>query len=111
VSIGAIGLAIFIVVGMSAGQVMFKVAAGRGSIVDIAASPYLWIAGGLYAAVTVAWVLLLREIDLARAYPLMAACFVFVPVSAALLLGERLGPLYGVGVVLILVGIFLTLRA
>jgi drug/metabolite transporter (DMT)-like permease len=111
VSVTAILLGIFTVVGMSTGQILFKLAAGQGRIDQILLSPYLWIATCLYGVVTLAWVLLLREIDLARAYPLLAACYVLVPIAAALILGERFGPLYGLGVVLILVGIFLTLRS
>ncbi len=110
-NITAVLLGIFTVVGMSAGQVLFKLAAGQGRIDRILLSPYLWTAACLYGVVTVTWVLLLREIDLARAYPLLAACFVLVPMAAALFLGERVAPLYGVGVLLILVGIFLTLRS
>jgi drug/metabolite transporter (DMT)-like permease len=110
-SAGAILLGIFSVVGMSTGQVLFKLASGQGSIERILVSPYLWIAVVLYGAVSITWVLLLREIDLARAYPLLAACFVLVPIGAVQILGERFGALYGVGVVFILIGIFCTLRA
>jgi drug/metabolite transporter (DMT)-like permease len=110
-STGAILLGLFSVAGMSIGQVLFKLASGRGSIELILTSPYLWVAVVLYGAVTITWVLFLREVDLARAYPVLAACFVLVPLGAVQFLGERLGALYGVGVLLILLGIFLTLRA
>lgn len=106
----AIFLMIFTVAGMSGGQLLFKLAAGSGSVEQILRSPYLWTAGGLYAVVTIAWVLLLREMDLARAYPVLAACYVLVPIGAALIFGERFGYLYVVGVLLIVTGIFLTVR-
>jgi hypothetical protein len=68
-------LGVFTVVGMSAGQLLFKLAARQVRTEQILLSPYLWIAVCLYGAVTLAWVLLLREIDLASAYPLLAACY------------------------------------
>ncbi len=104
-------LAVITVVGMTTGQILFKVAADRGTIVHVLTSPYLWVAACLYGGVTIAWVLLLREMDLARAYPILAACYVLVPLASALILGERFGTTYGVGVVLIIAGIALTLRA
>jgi drug/metabolite transporter (DMT)-like permease len=100
-------LAIATIVGMTTGQVLFKLASARG-VEQILISSHFWIACCLYAVVTVVWVLLLREMDLTRAYPIMAACYVFVPIVSAIFLGERVGPFYVAGVVLIIGGIVLT---
>jgi drug/metabolite transporter (DMT)-like permease len=110
-NITAIALAVGTVAGMAAGQVLFKLAAARGGVLDILAAPALWAGLVLYALVTLLWVLLLREIDLARAYPFIAFTFILVPALSVLLLGERVGPFYGLGVALIVAGIILTIWA
>jgi len=104
----AIILSILVISGMAVGQILFKSAAGSGTIVQILWSPFFWVAAVLYGAVTIAWVLLLKEVDLTRAYPIMAATYLVVPVAAALFLGEKFGPIYGLGVMFIVVGIVLT---
>ena len=83
--------AIATALGLAVGQLLFKLAASRGALMDIALSPVLWAALVLYAAVTVIWVLLLREVELARAYPVMAATYVLVPALSVIVLGEKLG--------------------
>ncbi len=107
----AIVLAISTVLGMAAGQILFKQASGRGNFAEIFLSPIFWTAIVLYGVVTLLWVLLLRELDLSRAYPIMAATYVLVPISSMILLGEKLGWSYGLGVALIIGGIVLTVRA
>ncbi len=104
----AIFLAAVTVVGMVIGQVLFKLAAGRGSVEQILMSPVLWAAVCLYGAVTFAWVLLLREMDLARAYPLVAATYILVPLASAVMFGEKLTLFYAAGVGLIISGIIIS---
>jgi undecaprenyl phosphate-alpha-L-ara4N flippase subunit ArnE len=108
-NIKVVALAVGTVVGLSLGQILFKLAASRGGIAEIAASPVLWAGLVLYAAVTGLWVLLLREVDLSRAYPVVAATYAIVPVASVVFLGERLGPFYGPGVALIILGIVLVM--
>jgi drug/metabolite transporter (DMT)-like permease len=102
-------LAVATVLGLTLGQVLFKLAASRGALTDIITSPVLWVALVLYGGVTVIWVLLLREVELSRAYPVIAATYVLIPAVSVLFLGEKLGPYYPYGVVLILAGIVLVL--
>jgi drug/metabolite transporter (DMT)-like permease len=104
----SVALAITTIAGMTAGQLLFKLASQHGSAVQIMTSWSFWIAACLYGVVTIAWVLLLREIGLARAYPIMAATYVFVPLAAYVFLGERVGPLYITGIATIILGILLT---
>ena len=101
--------AIATALGLAVGQLLFKLAASRGALTDIALSPVLWAALVLYGAVTVIWVLLLREVDLSRAYPVMAATYVLVPALSVIVLGEKLGPYYPYGIVLILAGIVMVM--
>ena len=101
--------AIATALGLAVGQLLFKLAASRGALTDIALSPVLWAALVLYGAVTVIWVLLLREVDLSLAYPVMAATYVLVPAPSVIVLGEKLGPYYPYGIVLILAGIVLVM--
>lgn len=107
----AITLAVGTVLGMATGQILFKLASGRGGLMEIFLSPVFWVAIVLYGAVTLLWVLLLREVDLSRAYPILAGTYVLVPVASMILLGEKLGWSYGLGVALIIAGIVLTVRA
>jgi drug/metabolite transporter (DMT)-like permease len=102
-------LAVTTVLGLTLGQVLFKLAASRGALAEIISSPVLWVALVLYGGVTIIWVLLLREVELSRAYPVIAATYVLIPAVSVLFLGEKLGPYYPYGVVLILAGIVLVL--
>ena len=77
--------AIATALGLAVGQLLFKLAASRGALTDIALSPVLWAALVLYGAVTVIWVL------------------------SVIVLGEKLGPYYPYGIVLILAGIVLVM--
>ena len=109
--ITVIALGIATVAGMATGQILFKLAAGQGSLSGIVSSPVLWAALVLYFFVALFWVLLLREVELSRAYPLIALTYVLVPIGSVLYLGEQLGPFYGWGVLLIVAGIVLTIWA
>ena len=109
-SMYAVTLAIATIVGMTIGQVLFKLASAKGGLEQILTSSFFWVACCLYGVVTVVWVLLLREMGLARAYPIMAATYVLVPILSFVLLGERVGPFYVAGVLLIMGGIVLTAR-
>ncbi|MBM3527017.1 MAG: 4-amino-4-deoxy-L-arabinose-phospho-UDP flippase [Alphaproteobacteria bacterium] len=107
----AIGLTVAVVLGMSSGQILFKLAAGRGGAVEIMLSPVFWSAVALYGVVTILWVMLLREIDLSRAYPFIAATYILVPAASVAILGEKVGLSYLLGVALIVAGIVLAGRA
>ncbi len=68
-----------------------------------------WVISGFVAAVAAAavWMLALRNAELTVLYPFMALTFVFVPLLAHLLLGERINALQMVGFVMIVGGISL----
>ena len=97
------------VLGMAAGQLLFKIAARSFATADSLLrgllSPTFLAALILYAGVTVVWVWQLSLVDLSRAYPFMALSFVFVPLLSALLLGESIGMSYWLGIGLIVIGV------
>lgn len=107
--------AVLCVLGLAAGQVLFKVSAGAlaasGSFFSARALVPLISAMCLYGITSIAWVWILRNIELGRVYPLMALAFVFVPLGSFLFLNERFGPQYYVGVLIIMLGIVITVRS
>lgn len=106
-------LVLLCVLGISAGQLMFKLSAralagvGPRELWRLSLSPWFLTALVTYAAATVLWVWLLRELPLGRAYPLFALSFVFVPLLGGLFLGEGESVRYWVGVLVIVAGIWI----
>ena len=111
-------LTILCVVGISCGQVLFKIAARSASAStdvlsvgrDLALNPFLL--GGLvvYLATTFLWIWLLRTVPLSVAYPFMALAFLFVPIMGAAFLGEPLSFRNALGGALIISGIWVIAR-
>jgi drug/metabolite transporter (DMT)-like permease len=100
-----------IVVTISAGQILFKLAADRLRASDgQLTAPVLSVVGlslVLYGAATLAWIWMLQFYPLSRLYPLMALSFILVPLGGILIFGERLTPTFFGGTVLLLAGLFL----
>ena len=107
--------ALVCVLGIAAGQILFKLSAAAfkaaGTILDPKGLGILMVAFLLYAVTTVGWVWVLRNVDLGRAYPMMALAFVIVPVASHFILGERFNSQYALGVALIVVGIAVAVRS
>lgn len=100
-------LALAAVLGIATGQVLLKLASGL-KYPEIFFSWQLWTAGFLYVVMALMWLLYLRKVDLARAYPFLALTFVLVPVASVMFLGEKVSVTYGFGVLLIVAGLVLT---
>jgi drug/metabolite transporter (DMT)-like permease len=107
--IGAILLA---VVGISAGQLLLKIAALR--MVTPPGAPALgphllnaWLVAGIatLGLATLLWIWVLRTVPLNQAYPWMALCFVLVPVATYFVLGETMGWRQVAGTALIVAGV------
>jgi drug/metabolite transporter (DMT)-like permease len=105
-------------VGMSGGQVLFKLAATRYGIADGAAAErilgllfnlYFVSALILYAGLAVLWVWVLSFTPLSRAYPFVALAFALTPLLGALLFGEAMPLRLTLGIVLVLCGLFLVM--
>ncbi|RYH66512.1 MAG: 4-amino-4-deoxy-L-arabinose-phospho-UDP flippase [Alcaligenaceae bacterium] len=102
-------LAILCVLGIAAGQVMFKLSAlainQAGSIFAI--RPLLFFGGtmALYGITSIGWVLILKHAELGKIYPVMALAFVFVPIASYFLFGERFSTGYFAGSAMIAAGL------
>jgi drug/metabolite transporter (DMT)-like permease len=116
-SLGQTLQVLLVVALMVVGQILFKLAAGRisGSGVSLlwslALDPFLIAGLATYALTTVLWVLVLREVPLSRAYPLMALATLGVPIIGFLAFREPFSWSLGVGGVLMAAGaLMVTLR-
>lgn len=100
---------------ISAGQILFKLAAGhfdpRRPFADPHGLVLLGVALAVYGAATLLWVMILRHAPLSRIYPLMALSFVLTPLGATLLLKEPISGGYWVGIALIMAGLAVISRA
>lgn len=108
-------VALICVLGIAAGQIMFKLSAvslkKTGSFFDPSTLLVLGCSFALYGVMTIAWIWVLQKADLGKVYPLMALAFVIVPLGSHLVFGERFQPQYFVGVALIMIGIIVAVRS
>ena len=107
-----IAMLVLYALGMSIGQVLFKLSADRmngnateGFLVSVLGNGYFYIALVLYCVLTVLWVWILTRVPLSRAYPFVVLAFVFTPAFAHLIFGESLDLWYAAGLGLVLSGL------
>lgn len=97
------------VLALSVGQLLFKKVAiemaAAGTWIHPRVLVFTAIAFFIYGVTTLAWIYVLRFVELNRAYPVMALSFVAVPVMGYLFYGEMVSSYYFIGVVLIISGI------
>ena len=107
-------VAILCVVGLSIGQILFKFGAvglaQSGNFLNVKTATPIVIAMFLYLVTSLAWIWVLRKIDLGRVYPLMALAFVIVPIGSHFVFGERFQTQYFLGLTLIIAGIVVVVR-
>jgi len=102
-------------VGMSAGQVLFKLASLRYVAADtvgerllgLVQNAYFLGAVILYAGFAAIWVWILTFTPLSRAYPFVALAFALTPVLGAVMFGEEVPLRLFAGIILILCGLAL----
>jgi drug/metabolite transporter (DMT)-like permease len=103
-------------VGMSAGQVLFKLAAIElaattggigGRLLGLLLNPYFVGAVGFYAVLTILWIWILTFTPLSRAYPFVALAFAVTPLMGAVLFGEPVSVRLLLGLLLVLSGLYL----
>lgn len=108
-------VAILCVLGLAAGQLLFKLSATAlsesASLFPLRAAISFVAAMGLYSITSIAWVWVLQKVDLGRVYPLMALAFVLVPLGSHFVFGEKFSEQYVVGVILIALGIVVVSKA
>ena len=106
-------LTLMTVLGLSIGQVLFKLAAmalhGDAPLwLQLARNAYLWVALVVYGLSTALWVAVLRQAPLRLAYPFVALAFVLVPLMGHWFLGEALRWQSLLGAALIAAGIWVS---
>src|SRR5271166_2997958 len=109
-----ISLAVFTLM-LAFGQVYFEsvglILRGHSGIDAIALalrSPSLYLALFLYGGATLLWIWILSRVSLSQAYPWVAVGMVVVPLLGWLVFGERVAPVFWLGVAFIVVGVALT---
>jgi drug/metabolite transporter (DMT)-like permease len=104
--------------GMSVGQVLFKLAALQSAgdnqkpverLMGLWHSAPFIAALALYAALAILWVWILSFTPLSRAYPFVALAFAFTAVLGGLIFGEALSPRLVIGLVVIGGGLLLVM--
>lgn len=68
-------------------------------------SGWLWVAIASYCGIFLAWMLILRDSNLSRAFPTSAIVFVAIMLVSWLVLHEPIGPIQLVGATVIVAGI------
>ncbi len=91
---------------MKAGLAGVDGAAGALSVLSAAAGrPVVWLGLAAYALSSALWLVVLSRVELSVAYPLGSLSYVIV-VFASLAMGERVGALRWLGVLLIVGGVW-----
>jgi multidrug transporter EmrE-like cation transporter len=97
---------------MSAGQLLFKLAADRSeaisnvpSLLRLGTSGYFLGALVLYGIATILWILILQQVPISRAYPFAAVAFAVIPAAGVVLFGETVSWQYLMGAALVICGI------
>jgi drug/metabolite transporter (DMT)-like permease len=107
-------LAVFTLI-LASGQVVFKRVglalqgqSGLDAILVAVRQPSLYAALVLYAAATLLWIWILSRVTLMQAYPWVAVGTIIVPLLGWLQFGERVAPVFWLGVALIIAGVGVT---
>lgn len=97
---------------LAGGQVLFKKVAlaiaglaPAEALLVVVRSPMLYGALALYGLATLIWIWILTRVPLSQAYPWVAVGTAVVPFLGWYLFGERIGPVFWLGVALIIIGI------
>jgi drug/metabolite transporter (DMT)-like permease len=107
-------LAVFTLI-LASGQILFKRVglalqgqSGLDAILVAVRQPSLYAALVLYAAATLLWIWILSRVTLMQAYPWVAVGTIIVPLLGWLQFGERVAPVFWLGVALIIAGVGVT---
>lgn len=99
---------------LSAGQILFKMAASEMNftarkILISLINPKFLIALLVYAVATLFWLMSLKEVPLRVAYPFAALAFFIVPTLSHLILGETVTWRTYLGALMISIGVFISI--
>lgn len=103
------------VLGLSTGQILFKKSANILQTLDapwklLLEIPFL-LGLAVYGITTLGWVWAIQNVPLSRAYMVMALAFIIVPTLSYFIFDEPLNLQFGLGVLFIVIGVLLTVRA
>lgn len=105
------------VLGISIGQILFKLASpyfpsvlSWSSLFSFLFNKYLFSALIIYGFATILWVYALRLVPLSIAYPFMALAFIIVPVLGMIFLNEPFHWRMLMGAGLIIIGLIIIVR-
>lgn len=102
---------ILVVLLNTAGQLLLKAGTQGGSSLLLSLLKPWTLAGLLaYGLSTLLWLSVLRTYEVSRAYPAMASSYILVMIGGALLFREPLTLSKLAGAMVIMAGVFLTLR-
>lgn len=108
-----LALILFTVSLLSAGQILFKLAANGLNTaqpfhIQLLFNRTLIFALAIYGVATVLWIMSLRTVPLRLAYPFVGLAFIFVPLLSHFILSEPLKLNTFVGAALILAGLWVS---
>ncbi len=105
------------VLGISSGQILFKLASEYfpkhftfSEIMAFALNKYFFSALVIYGLATILWIYALKLVPLNVAYPLMSLAFVIVPVLSFFFLHEAIEYKTLVGTLVIILGLLITVK-
>lgn len=105
------GLAFISVVLVVIGQLLFKYAAisanSAGSIFNGNSAILLISSFLVYGVASIMWLIVLRQVDLGKIYPIMSLAFVITPLASHWLFGESFSVAYIIGVTFLLLGLLI----
>lgn len=112
-TIHQLGLILLTILGLSIGQVLFKLASQNlvftpSGFLNSVLNPTLIAALFVYFLATGMWLYVLKHLPLRVAYPYVALAFVFVPLLAFFLLNEKLQWNTFVGAMFIALGVWIS---
>jgi drug/metabolite transporter (DMT)-like permease len=99
---------------LACGQILFKAAAqsikgpigfDAQTIFQLFSNPYLLLGLAVYAFTALYWVLLLRSIELSKAYLIVSLALVLVPLAGTFLFREPFTARLFIGLIIILFGL------
>ena len=101
------------VLALSAGQILFKLAASSFEIsvtglINSLSNIKLIVALAVYFLATIMWLLVLKSTPLRVAYPFIALAFFIVPILSHFLIGENLNWNTFAGAILIAIGVWVS---
>ncbi len=100
-----LALIAFCIITETAREVCFKLAAHNRSLGTALARPSAWLGIVFWSVELLAWTLVLEQVPLSIAFPLMALVYVTIVAAGALIFKERVNVRHGIGALLITAGV------